>query len=700
MKLKSLKSAAAIVFMLVAVCVRPSICRAASFEFVNRDIGEILYAVSMFRGFPVTADDTVHGTADFRFAGGDFESAFDSFARQSRLYVEKKEKSWTVSRVRFSRKALLSESAPFSEKNNGGKTAGAGDFQKDTLISVDACDVLPALLFEHAGIETGICITYDSLPVEPVSVHTGFCSKQELIKRIAGQCPGCEVSQNMRDDSGDFIHIARTAVNTGIVQQPGMRAEFIKGSDGLWSCDAANIPLQTAVEKLCTAADTQFCITGGGDGKIARALLSGKTFRQMLEMICLEGGAETFYEDGVNFIIPSSQAHAKITNAGKSWREYRLLFANADSFISVAKRRFPDIETIPIAGSSIILYCSSDADCSRFVSFAEKIDMPPRSHLVKLQYLRVQDFFAHLPPFVDKSSVFDSGSGDSFYFTGTDEAYGRLVSELPSCDKPVTRISYDLLIMQYQNSDGSEWTPSLRVDRLVPGDINGITAVLGSVLDLNLNVVSAFGLSFAAELQTAISSSKAHVFADTTLNGVNGSTISFQNTNTYRYRDNNLDPDTGKPVYSGITKEISSGLKLEVTGIVSGDGMITSKITASVSRQGADISSKTGNPPPTSEKVITTEVRARSGEPVVLSGLVQNETDETVSRTPLLSRIPLIGYVFKSEKKSAERTELVIYLVPSAELDGAVKKKMLPSSVQKENEQSEMVRLYREFVHD
>jgi type II secretory pathway component GspD/PulD (secretin) len=193
---------------------------------------------------------------------------------------------------------------------------------------------------------------------------------------------------------------------------------------------------------------------------------------------------------------------------------------------------------------------------------------------------------------------------------------------------------------------------------------------LGSVMSLNLDVVGAFGLHFAGELQAAITESRAKVFADTTLNGVSGKQIIFQNTNTYRYRDNNLDPETGEPVYSGVTKEIVSGLKLEVTGDVTGDGMITSRITASVSRQGTDLSTTTGNPPPTSEKVITTEVRAKSGEPVVLSGLGQEEESENVSRTPLLSKIPLIGALFKGKEKSTEKTELVIYLLPSAEIFG------------------------------
>ena len=184
---------------------------------------------------------------------------------------------------------------------------------------------------------------------------------------------------------------------------------------------------------------------------------------------------------------------------------------------------------------------------------------------------------------------------------------------------------------------------------------------------LNLNVLSVFGLDFAVNLQNSISDNKTRVFADTTLFGVAGKEINFTNTNTYRYRDNNLDPETGKPVYTGVTREIVSGLKLEIKPWVGEDGMITSSVKASVSRRGTDTSSVTGNPPPTSEKIVTTEVCGRSGEPVVLSGLVQNNESEETSRTPFLSKIPLIGKLFKSESKNIEKTQMVIYLVPFIE---------------------------------
>jgi type II secretory pathway component GspD/PulD (secretin) len=192
---------------------------------------------------------------------------------------------------------------------------------------------------------------------------------------------------------------------------------------------------------------------------------------------------------------------------------------------------------------------------------------------------------------------------------------------------------------------------------------------LGSVLDFHLDVVSAFGLKFAASLQSAINENRAQVFADTTLHGVSGGTINFVNTNTYRYRDNNINPETGTPIYTGVTREIASGLKIDVTGWISGDGIITSKVTASISRQGADLSSSTGNPPPTSEKIITTEVLGKSGEPIVLSGLIQNEETWSEKRTPWISKIPLLGWLFKSNNRTTEKTEMVIYLVPHWEND-------------------------------
>jgi type II secretory pathway component GspD/PulD (secretin) len=195
-----------------------------------------------------------------------------------------------------------------------------------------------------------------------------------------------------------------------------------------------------------------------------------------------------------------------------------------------------------------------------------------------------------------------------------------------------------------------------------------VTGQLGNLLNLNFDIITVFGYQFAARLNLAIADNQANVFADTTLFGLSGQEIHFQNTSTYRYRDFNIDPETGRPLYTGVTREIVSGLLLDIQGWVSGDGMITTSVTASISKRGADVSSTTGNPPPTSERLLTTQVRGRSGEIVVLSGLRQNDNTITEQRTPLLSRIPILGWFFRSRNSTSENTQMIIYLVPHLDL--------------------------------
>ncbi len=96
--------------------------------------------------------------------------------------------------------------------------------------------------------------------------------------------------------------------------------------------------------------------------------------------------------------------------------------------------------------------------------------------------------------------------------------------------------------------------------------------------------------------------------------------------------------------------------------------MITTTVTASISKRGADVSSSSGSPPPTYEKTLTTQVRAFSGETVVLSGLRQNDTTIVEERTPLLSKIPFLGWLFKNRNSRTENTQMVIYLVPHVDI--------------------------------
>ena len=59
-----------------------------------------------------------------------------------------------------------------------------------------------------------------------------------------------------------------------------------------------------------------------------------------------------------------------------------------------------------------------------------------------------------------------------------------------------------------------------------------------------------------------------------------------------------------------------------------------------------------------------TVVKAKSGEIVVIGGLIETRKQDNESKTPLLGDIPVVGELFKSKSKGTSKHELVIMLKP------------------------------------
>lgn len=74
-----------------------------------------------------------------------------------------------------------------------------------------------------------------------------------------------------------------------------------------------------------------------------------------------------------------------------------------------------------------------------------------------------------------------------------------------------------------------------------------------------------------------------------------------------------------------------------------------------------------------------TIIRARSGEIVVIGGLMQTVSSDTESRTPVLSAIPIVGKLFTSINKTEKKKELVILLKPTV-VDGDVWQQQIKQS--------------------
>jgi type II secretory pathway component GspD/PulD (secretin) len=108
---------------------------------------------------------------------------------------------------------------------------------------------------------------------------------------------------------------------------------------------------------------------------------------------------------------------------------------------------------------------------------------------------------------------------------------------------------------------------------------------------------------------------------------------------------------------------IDVGIKLFVTPTIGEDEFITMKIRPEVSSVARTITTGQQNPIPivqTSEA--ETSVITRSGETVLLAGLIEDRNERSDSRVPILGRIPILGIPFRGRTTTKAKTEIVLLL--------------------------------------
>jgi len=112
-------------------------------------------------------------------------------------------------------------------------------------------------------------------------------------------------------------------------------------------------------------------------------------------------------------------------------------------------------------------------------------------------------------------------------------------------------------------------------------------------------------------------------------------------------------------------KPFNYGVYLDVTPHVDSEGMITMEIHPSVS---SFISLKTSGDaarPSIDTRETETVVTVKGGETILIAGLMKNDIQDRISKTPVLGDIPLLGRAFRRETKSNIKTELVILISPT-----------------------------------
>ena len=107
-------------------------------------------------------------------------------------------------------------------------------------------------------------------------------------------------------------------------------------------------------------------------------------------------------------------------------------------------------------------------------------------------------------------------------------------------------------------------------------------------------------------------------------------------------------------------------LQLEVVPLINSDNEVTldilQKIDSVVAGQSTQVNGT--NVPTIATRYLKSTVSAPNNSTIVLGGLITQDNSTTTNDIPYLSKIPLLGNLFKSHTRTGDRNELIILMHP------------------------------------
>ena len=669
-------------------------------DFRNQKIPDIIYAVADVCSESVIIDETVSGNATFRFEDKDFKSAIGRFARHCQLYVDYIDGVYFVSKVRI------------TTGDNGKLSLNTENVQVEPLLN---------MLSRH----TDRTILFDALPNATITLRVKDATLEDVLNLTVIKLPNFALER-----VADGFYITKSAGNVNkrnidifTLSEAGgkfscsiqkasfsnvIETLFKKGRKEFSLLSKPNASLENLAyqdksfdELLClilnqcsfdfSVNDEVYYIYEIQKKDIIKKFketriikVNNMSIEALVNLFPNELNAQGFIKQDRNsnsLILTGSSSEInpieqfiRKTDVPLDDRNYRCFYLeniDAKEAVSLIPKTMllSDIIMLP-SGNGFVTQVTEESG-KKIAEFISIIDSKKESRAVRLRYIKSDELIKSLPPSACKDFVTQTSEPALIFFSGTQKQYEEFSNNLKEIDRPHQQIKYQLLVIQRQKTTGLNTGSSLDIARSTEVSGYSWNGSVSNIFNISFDIISKFGVQFAGSLNAELSEGKSRVLADTTINGISGESLSFSNTNTSRYRD--IIVDTKGDLYTSTTREISSGLTVSINGWVSGDEMVTVKVDAQVSKQGSSDSSSSGKesdtmpPPSTSEKKVSTNVRTKSGEAVVIGGLFQQEEEVSEKRVPFLGKIPLIGFLFKKKVVSVAETEFVIYLVPFVE---------------------------------
>jgi type IV pilus assembly protein PilQ len=195
------------------------------------------------------------------------------------------------------------------------------------------------------------------------------------------------------------------------------------------------------------------------------------------------------------------------------------------------------------------------------------------------------------------------------------------------------------------------------------GAINDLLGRLGRNSSINIGQVTP---NFYVSLSALENNNNVEIRSVPKLSTLNGHTanLSIGSKRYYSTKTQNVIPSlTSQTVITEQFTAVDANLEINIKPVVSGDDQVTLNIKVDISDFIGDPPENA--PPPTSTSKFESIIRAKNEDMIILGGLERTESSESGAGVPILSRIPILKWLFSSRSKSNSKVVTIVFIKPT-----------------------------------
>ncbi|MCF8002492.1 MAG: LysM peptidoglycan-binding domain-containing protein, partial [Halanaerobiales bacterium] len=317
-----------------------------------------------------------------------------------------------------------------------------------------------------------------------------------------------------------------------------------------------------------------------------------------------------------------------------------------DDLIKKIKNVYPDLKMTYEEINQQLIIRGPEEEVRNALKLVDRFDQQEekRTEIVSVDYVEMENVSSIVQDNIPEVQVSTNSMTKEIIVSGKVKDVKRAVNLIKNIDIPRRQVIIEARVEDISRTEAESLgitspesnLPKIEFTKDPEGQINGITG------------------SWPDYLRALESEGKAETLANPRLMTLNGETGSMLIGDRVPVKGVNADGEV-------TISYIDAGITLEFVPWITDEDYIELEVSPKVSSLGEEVYE---GYPSIQTREVTTKLRLKDGQTFAIGGLIQEDMQNSVSKVPILSEIPILGHLFKYETESSEKTELVIFITP------------------------------------